>query len=72
MNTARIVVLTIAVGAGGVAACLASGLDDKPLPTEPMAQYPGVDAPERLELLAFVGQTGPLASSGKPQEGRAI
>ena len=27
MNTARIVVLTIAVGAGGVAACLASGSD---------------------------------------------
>ena len=30
MNTARIVVLTIAVGAGGIAAYLASGSDDKP------------------------------------------
>jgi pilus assembly protein CpaB len=33
MNTARIVVLTIAVGAGGVAAYLASGSDPKPVPT---------------------------------------
>jgi Flp pilus assembly protein CpaB len=31
MNTARIVVLTIAVGAGGLAACLASGSDRAPL-----------------------------------------
>jgi Flp pilus assembly protein CpaB len=30
MNIARIVVLTIAVGAGGVAAYLASGSDNKP------------------------------------------
>jgi pilus assembly protein CpaB len=41
MNTARIVVLTIAVGAGGVAAYLASG-SDKP-PTEPVAQLQTVD-----------------------------
>src|SRR6266481_1686354 len=34
MNTARIVVLTIALLAGGVAAYLASGLGDKPPPTE--------------------------------------
>ena len=33
MNTARIVVLTIAVGAGGVAAYLASGSDPKPVVT---------------------------------------
>ena len=32
MNTARIVVLTIAIGAGGIAAYLASGSDDKPAP----------------------------------------
>lgn len=38
MNTARIVVLTLAVGAGGVAAYLASGSDNKALPTEPVAQ----------------------------------
>jgi len=43
MNTARIVVLTIAVGAGGIAAYLASG-SDKPLPTpEPVAQMQTVD-----------------------------
>jgi pilus assembly protein CpaB len=44
MNTARIVVLTIAVGAGGIAAFLASGSDNsKPLPTEPVAQLQTVD-----------------------------
>src|SRR6202161_4814130 len=42
MNTARIVVLTIAVGAGGIAAYLASG-SDKALPTVPVAQLPTVD-----------------------------
>ena len=35
MNTARIVVLTIAVGAGGIAACPASGADSRwPSPAE--------------------------------------
>jgi pilus assembly protein CpaB len=43
MNTARIVVLTIAVGAGGVAAYLASGSDNKPPPAEPVAQLQTVD-----------------------------
>jgi pilus assembly protein CpaB len=43
MNTARIVVLTIAVGAGGIAAYLASGSDNKPLPAEPVAQLQTVD-----------------------------
>jgi pilus assembly protein CpaB len=43
MNTARIVVLTIAVGAGGIAAYLASGSDNKPLPSEPVAQLQTVD-----------------------------
>jgi hypothetical protein len=38
MNIARIVVLTIAVGAGGIAAFFAGGSDNKPLPTEPVAQ----------------------------------
>src|SRR5450432_2436455 len=42
MNTARIVVLTIALGAGGVAAYLASG-SDKTLPAEPVAQLQTVD-----------------------------
>jgi pilus assembly protein CpaB len=42
MNTARIVVLTIAVGAGGIAAYLASGSDNKPVP-EPTVQLQTVD-----------------------------
>jgi pilus assembly protein CpaB len=41
MNTARIVVLTIAVGAGGVAAYLASGSDKAP--SAPVAQLQTVD-----------------------------
>ncbi len=42
MNTARIVVLTIAVGAGGIAAYLASGSDPK-APAEPTIQLQTVD-----------------------------
>jgi hypothetical protein len=34
MNTARIVVLTIAVGAGGLAACPAKGSDNTLSPTD--------------------------------------
>ena len=41
MNTARIVVLTIAVGAGGIAAYLASGSENPP--AEPAVQLPTVD-----------------------------
>ena len=40
MNTARIVVLTIAVGAGGIAAFLASGSDQKTAPAIPVAAPP--------------------------------
>jgi pilus assembly protein CpaB len=44
MNTARIVVLAIALGAGGVAAYLASGADNtKAPPPEPVAQLPTVE-----------------------------
>ena len=43
MNTARLVVLAIAIGAGGIAAYLASGSDSKPLPTEPVVQLQTVD-----------------------------
>ena len=43
MNTPRIVVLAIAIGAGGIAAYLASGSDNKPAPAEPVAQLPTVD-----------------------------
>ena len=42
MNTARIVVLAIAIGAGGIAAYLASGSDPKPS-TEPVVQLQTVD-----------------------------
>jgi pilus assembly protein CpaB len=42
MNRARIIVLTIALGAGGVAAYLASGSESKP-PPAPVAQLPTVD-----------------------------
>ena len=43
MNRARIAVLAIAVGAGGVAAYLASGADDRPPPAAPAAQLQTVD-----------------------------
>jgi pilus assembly protein CpaB len=44
MKTAQIVVLTIAVGAGGIAAYLASGTGGSPAPTiAPVAQLPTVD-----------------------------
>src|SRR3984957_2851349 len=44
MNIARIVVLAIALSAGGVAAYLASGIDSKaPGPAQPVAQLQTVD-----------------------------
>ena len=43
MNKPRIVVLAIAIGAGGIAAFLASGSDDKPAPAQPVAQMQTVD-----------------------------
>ena len=43
MYTARIIVLIIALSAGGVAAYLASGSDNKPAPTAPVAQLQTVD-----------------------------
>src|SRR5580693_9060315 len=43
MNIARIVVLTIALSAGGVAAYLASGPDSKPPPAAPVADLQTVD-----------------------------
>jgi pilus assembly protein CpaB len=43
MYTARIVVLLIALGAGSIAAYLASGSDNKPRPAEPVAQLQTVD-----------------------------
>src|SRR5437868_3261031 len=43
MNTARIVVLAIAIGAGGIAAYLASGFNNSPAPAQPVAQMQTVD-----------------------------
>ena len=43
MNTARIVVLSIAIGAGGIAAYLASGSDNQTAPAAPVAQLQTVD-----------------------------
>jgi pilus assembly protein CpaB len=43
MYTARIVVLFIALGAGGIAAYLASGSDNKPQSAKPVAQLQTVD-----------------------------
>ena len=74
MNTARIVVLTIAVGAGGIAAYLASGSDNKPPPTEAVVQLPTVDvlvAKTDIGLGQAVGademqwQTWPAATASK-------
>jgi pilus assembly protein CpaB len=61
MNTARIVVLTIAVGAGGIAAYLASGSDNKTLPPEPVAQLQTVDV---LVAKSDIG----LGQSVKPED----
>jgi pilus assembly protein CpaB len=43
MNTARLVVLTIAIGAGGIAAYLASGSDKPAAPAAPVVQLQTVD-----------------------------
>src|SRR3954467_2838039 len=61
MKTARIVVLAIAVGAGGIAAYLASGSDNKPAPVAPVAQLPTVDV---LEAKPDIG----LGQSVKPED----
>jgi pilus assembly protein CpaB len=62
MNTARIVVLTIAIGAGGIAAYLASGSDNQPAaPAAPVAQLQTVD------ILVAKGDIG-LGQSVKPED----
>src|SRR3954468_6385078 len=43
MNTARIVVLTLALGAGGFAAYLARSTDSAPTPAQPVVQLPTVE-----------------------------
>jgi pilus assembly protein CpaB len=62
MNTARIVVLTIAVGAGGIAAYLASGSGERPAPAAaPVVQLQTVDV---LVAKSDIG----LGQSIKPED----
>jgi pilus assembly protein CpaB len=61
MNTARIVVLAIAIGAGGIAAYLASGSDNQPAAPAPTAQLDTVD------ILVAKGDIG-LGQSVKPED----
>ena len=61
MNTARVVVLTIAVGAGRVAAYLASGSDDRPAPVAAVA--PTVETVEVLVAKSDIN----LGQSLKPE-----
>src|SRR5437773_4282476 len=61
MYTARILVLTIALGAGGFAAYLASGSDNKSQPVAPVAQLPTVDV---LVAKSDIG----LGQSVKPED----
>lgn len=73
MNTARIVVLTIAIGAGGIAAWLASGSDKTDAPAAPVAQLPTVDIlvaksdiglGQTVKAEDLLWQTWPTASAG--------
>jgi pilus assembly protein CpaB len=61
MNIARIAVLAIAIGAGGIAAYLASGSGEKPAPPPPVAQLQTVD------VLVAKGDIG-LGQSVKPDD----
>jgi pilus assembly protein CpaB len=56
MNTARIVVLAIAIGAGGIAAFLASGSDKNPAPVAATPPLPTVDVLVAKDDIAL-GQT---------------
>src|ERR1700756_4577369 len=56
MNRARIMVLAIALGAGGIAAYLVAGSDDRAAPVQPVAQLPTVDVLVTKSEIAL-GQT---------------
>ena len=62
MNTARIAVLTIAIGAGGIAAYLASGSDNQSAALPPAAQLQTVD------ILVAKGDIGLSRSDQAPKE----
>ena len=53
MNTARMIVLTVALGAGGIAAYPASGSVNTPAPTEPVASL------QTVHLLVAKADIGP-------------
>jgi pilus assembly protein CpaB len=59
MKTARLIVLAIALSAGGVAAYLASGSDPKPAAPEPVAQLPTVDVLVAKADIGLGQQVGP-------------
>ena len=65
MYTARIVVLTTAPGAGGIAAYLARGFDAKSLPTEPVVQLQTVDVLVEQSDIGPGQAVSPKISSGK-------
>ena len=65
MNTARIIVLTIAPGAGGIAAAYpVSGSDNTPAPTAPVARL------QTADLLVATFDLGP-GQGVKPERTRA-
>jgi len=59
MKTAQIVVLAIAVSAGGMAVYLVSGLDSQPPPAAPVAQLPTVDVLVAKSEIALGHSLGP-------------
>src|SRR3954469_11728250 len=59
MKTARVVVLVIAISAGGVAAYLASGSEPKAPAPEPVAQLPTVDVLVAKSDIALGQSVGP-------------
>jgi pilus assembly protein CpaB len=59
MNAARIVVLVIAISAGGVAAYLASGSSDNKPPATPVVQLPTVDVLIAKDDIALGQTVGP-------------
>lgn len=54
MNSARVVLLTISVSVGGVAASLAAGSDNKSLPAAPVARMRAVSVPDANSNIAVV------------------
>ena len=86
MNAARITVLAIAIGAGGIAAYLASGSDPKPATQEPVAQLDTVDVliaradiplgqavkPDDLQWQTWPASTAGANFIRRDQQGNAI